>query len=201
LTGRIVSRGRLLSEVEVQTITGVVAAQWDIGTTVGSTRLGGVLANGDVTGQIVTLGNVYGDLVIHGGLRGGRIAAEGSILGNVAISGVLDAGAALVSSGNIGSATYGTSLTVGDVTGIIAAKGDILFGHTGNLSAGHIYQDVGRTPGNPNAAAIDAIFTSNGQPLTFDLTSNLDLGGLALILAKLSTLHVGSDGNLTGTSP
>ena len=133
LSGRIISRGRLLSEVEVQKITGVVAAQGDIGTVVGSTRLGGLVSNGDVSGQIVTLGNVYGDLVIHGGLRGGRIAAEESILGNVTIAGVLDAGAALVSSGDIGSAAFGTALTVGDVTGIIAAAGDILFGHTGNL--------------------------------------------------------------------
>src|SRR5262249_21075365 len=82
LTGRIISRGKLLSQVAVQRITGVVAAQGDIGTTVGSIRLGGIVANGDVSGQIMTLGTINGDLVIHGGLRGGRIAAKGSILGN-----------------------------------------------------------------------------------------------------------------------
>jgi hypothetical protein len=163
-------------------------------------RIGQPTEDGDVSGQIVTQGNVDGDLVIHGGLRGGRIAARGSILGNVAISGALDAGPALVSGGDIGSAAAGTALTVGDVTGITAAKGDILFGHTGSLGSGHLYQDVGRTPGNPNAAAIDAIFTSNGQPLSFDLTENLDLDGLALILAKSAALLVGRDGNLTGTT-
>jgi hypothetical protein len=53
-------------------------------------------------------------------------------------------------------------------------------------------------PGNPSKAAIDAVFTNNGQPLGFDLTG-LDLGGLALILADLKALKVDSStSNLTG---
>ena len=34
---------------------------------------------------------------------------------------------------------------------------------------GAVFSNVGATPGNPNKAAIDAIFTNHGQPLGFDL--------------------------------
>jgi hypothetical protein len=206
LSGQVISRGRLVSQVQVHGISGVVAAQGDIGVAVGSARLGGINSSSDVTGQIVTLGNIAGDLVIHGGLRGGRIAAKGSILGNVTVSGIIDAAAALVSGGSIGSAAAGTGLSVGTasvpgaIKGIVAAEGAI------NLLAGTIsptaFFQGNLGAGNPSKAAIDAIFTNNGQPLAFDLTAGgLDLGGLQLMLADLAALYVNSNGNLAGTKP
>jgi hypothetical protein len=210
LSGAIISRGRLVSQVQVHGIvpvqgiseSGVVAAQGDIGVAVGSARLGGIVSS-DVNGEIVTLGNIVGDLVIHGGLRGGRIDAKGSILGNVTISGVIDANAALVSGGSIGNTATGTGLTVGSpsspglISGIVAAGGPINL-LAGTISPTAFFQgNIG--PGNPNKAVLDAIFTNLGQPLGFDLTNSLDLGGLVLILQDLTSLHVGPDGNLTGT--
>ena len=53
---------------------------------------------------------------------------------------------------------------------------------------GSVFNNVGATPGNPNAAAIDAIFTDNGQPF---------LTGYEEILEDLAALKV-SGGNLTG---
>jgi hypothetical protein len=213
LSGKIISRGRLISQVQVhgitpvvgaKGITGVVAAQGDIGVAVGSARLGGIVSNGDVNGQIVTLGNIVGDVVIHGGLRGGRIAAKQSILGNVNISGIIDSGAALVSGGSIGSAAAGTGLIVGPATspgtisGIVAAEGPINL-ETGTLTSTAFYKaNIGSgNPNDPNKAAIDAIFTDLGKSLAFD-QHGLDLGGLALILADLKALKVGSNGILTG---
>ena len=60
-----------------------------------------------------------------------------------------------------------------------------------------MFNDVGATPGNPNAAAIDAIFTDEGQQLGLDLP-NQPLGGLDLILEDLAALYVDSDGDLAG---
>jgi hypothetical protein len=74
--------------------------------------------------------------------------------------------------------------------------GAITFGKTGSLASASIFPNA--TGANLNA--INWIFTSNMQPLAFDLM-NLDLGGLALILADLGALHVGSNGQLTGPVP
>ncbi len=65
---------------------------------------------------------------------------------------------------------------------------------TGPLG-GYVFNDVGATPGNPNAAAIDAIFTDDGSHSSLDLP-NEPLGGLELILEDLAALYVDSDGNL-----
>jgi hypothetical protein len=144
------------------------------------------------------LGTIYGDLVIHGSLRGGRIASKGSILGNVAISGLIDATGALVSGGSIGNAAAGTGLSVGQVFGIVGAEGPINL-LKGNISDAAFFQgNIG--PGNPSKAAIDAIFTNNGQPLAFDINP-LDLAGLELILNDLAALYVNSKGNLAGPNP
>jgi hypothetical protein len=116
---------------------------------------------------------------------------------------VIDASAALVSGGSIGNAAAGTGLSVGTpsspglISGIVAAEGPI------NLLAGTVSPTAffqGNVTGT-NKAALDAIFTNGGQPLGFDLTNNLDLGGLALILSDLASLGVGPGGNLTGTQP
>jgi hypothetical protein len=174
-------------------------------------RVGGLLVNGGFDGQLVVLGNDYGDLTFHGGLTGGRIAVQGTggapsgILGNVVVdrglypTGAIGAGSAIVSGGEIGDASYGTSLTAEDGNqGIVAAIGEINFGN-GPLG-GSVFNDVGATPGNPNAAAIDAIFTDNGQPLGLDLPGD-PLGGLELILQDLAALYVDSNGKLAGPKP
>jgi hypothetical protein len=97
----------------------------------------------------------------------------------------------------MGDVGLGTHLTVnGTNYGIIAAEGSTNLGKAINTATGGYYQ-ANMAPGNPSKAAIDAVFTKNGQPLGFDLTG-LDLGGLALILANLKALKVGSTGNLTG---
>src|SRR5262249_51474993 len=89
VSGRLVSRGDLISEVFGQgggSLSGVIAAQGNIGKTFTSpsgqsVRLGGIVA----------LGLVLGDITIDGGLRGGRIAARGGIVGDMTINGGLDA--------------------------------------------------------------------------------------------------------------
>ena len=77
-----------------------------------------MLVNGGFDGQLVVLGDDYGDLAFHGGITGGRIAVKGTggarsgILGNVIVDrgiystdcGVIDAGSAIVSGGEIGDA-------------------------------------------------------------------------------------------------
>jgi hypothetical protein len=194
-----VSRGDLVSAVDLHGLSGVIAAQGNIGKTFtypsGQTlRLGGIDAHG-AGGDILSLGAIVGDVNIDGGLRGGRIAALGGITGNLSVHGGLDAGSAIVSGGAIGDAGLGTRLTVdGDNRGIIAAAGDIV--DAAHLR-GVVYNDVGATPGDPNAAAIDAVFTEPGAPVAFDLMG-LDLAGLDAMLRDLAALHVGSDGNLTG---
>ena len=173
------------------------------------TRVGGLLVNGGFSGQLVVLGNDYGDLTFHGGLTGGRIAVKGTggvqsgILGNVVIdrgfypTGSIGAGSAIVSGGEIGDTSLGTALSVTDNnSGIVAAIGVIRLGN-GPLG-GYVFNNVGATPGNPNAAAIDAIFTDNGQPLGLDLP-NEPLAGLTAILEDLAALDVDPDnGDLAG---
>ncbi len=206
ISGRLVSRADLVSEVVGQgggALSGVIAAQGNIGKTLTypsgqSVRLGGIVAHGEVSADIVALGLILGDVEIDGGLRGGRIAARGGIVGNLTINGGLDSGSAIVSGGAIGDAGLGTRLTVhGDNKGFIAAKGAIL--DAADLR-GVVFNNVGAVPGNANAAAIDAVFTELGQPLAFDL-SGLDLAGLDDVVRDLSALRVGSDGNLTGATP
>ena len=311
-TGRIISRGNLISFVRSDGgASGLIAVQGDFGavtTLLGTpTRVGGLLVNalgpdqGGFSGQLVVLGNDYGDLTFHGGLTGGRIAvmgtggAQSGILGNVVVDrgiyasgGRIDPGSAIVSGGEIGDASNGTSLSVADGNnGIVAAIGAItirmvsftatgqpnnyldfentpsgntitrndggswvadgfLTGHQINIMGanagtytiqsisddgttltvsnrfaqtgaltnqiiavqqdnsgtlnGYVFNDVGATPGNPNAAAIDAIFADNGQPLGLDLPGD-PLGGLELILEELAALTVGPNGNLTDPKP
>jgi hypothetical protein len=112
---------------------------------------------------------------------------------------MIGAGSAIVSGGEIGDASDGTSLSVADGNqGIVAAIGVIRLGN-GPLG-GAVFNDVGATPGDPNAAAIDAIFTDNGQPLRLDIPGD-PLGGLELILQDLAALYVDSNGKLAGPKP
>jgi hypothetical protein len=97
----------------------------------------------------------------------------------------------------MGDVGLGTHLTVnGTNYGIIAAEGPTNLGKAVNTATGGYYQ-ANMAPGNASMAAIDAVFSNNGQPLGFDL-AGLDLNGLAMILADLKALKVGSTGNLTG---
>src|SRR5262249_54985575 len=110
-TGEIISAGNLISQVTVQSgIDGVIFANGDIGViqrdasgnaVVGTdkakslTRFGGIVVNnGGLNGQVVALGNIFGDINLQRGLDG-RIAAQGrqeiglpafrvGILGNIA---------------------------------------------------------------------------------------------------------------------
>ena len=210
-TARIISRGNLVSFVRSDGGgSGLIAAQGDFGAETDllgtPTLVGGLLVNGGFSGQLVVLGNDYGDLVFHGGLTGGKIAVEGAggdesgILGNVTIdrgfyaTGEIGPGSVIVSGGEIGDASYGTSLYVEDGNhGIVAAMGTIQV--SGPPLNGYVFNNVGAIPGNPNAAAIDAIFTDDGQPLGIDLPGD-PLGGLELILEELAALYVDSSGNL-----
>jgi hypothetical protein len=158
-------------------------------------RQGGLEVVGKQSGEVVALGAFLGDVRVDGGLQGGRLAGEGGIKGNLTIHRGLDSSSAVVSGGEIGDAVWGTLLTIdGKNEGILAADGLISFKHP---VQGWVFDDVGATPGNPNASAIDAIFTDAGKRLEFDVT-RLDGAGLTLILDDLAALRVGPDGNLKG---
>jgi hypothetical protein len=186
ITGRLISRGDFLSRVTADGgISGLIAAQGNVGTDSGSARLGGILSNGPLLGQILVLGAVLGDVTIHGGLNGGRIAVQGNILSNLTIDGGIDAGGALVTAGSIGSAAAGTALQLGgDVKGILAAVGGASFAHPpGTNHAAFFGTNLGA--GDPTSrAALDALFTP-----AFDVNP-LDLAGLDHALAELASLDV-----------
>ncbi len=133
ITGRIISRGNLVSHISSQReFSGVIAAQGDIGVAYVNAggqlvRFGGLLSNGQLSGSIVALGNILGDIEAKNGVDG-RIAAKGrvipglsssriGILGNFNISGNLEVGSAIVSGGVIGDAAGGTFLDVGQRPG------------------------------------------------------------------------------------
>jgi hypothetical protein len=211
IPGRIISRGSLVSRVLSQKeLSGVLAAQGDLGVAYVNgagqlVRFGGLLSNGQFSGSMVVLGNILGDVLAKNGLSG-RIAARGrpiagiaatrvGILGNVSVSGNIATTGAIVSGGVLGDLAGGTTFSSGAVKGILAAIGDINFGGTGDTSSAAIFENaIGA-----NAAAINAIFTQGGTPLSFDYLGTLD--GLGLILTDLAALHVGSGGTLTGPIP
>jgi hypothetical protein len=234
-TGEIISAGNLVSQLNLKSgLDGVVAANGDIGVIqltnglapqapAALTRFGGInVSTGGLTGQVVALGNVFGDLSVTGGLSG-RIAVHGreefglsagqtfsrtGILGNVSIGGGISTTGAIVSAGllgddgsdNINNDATGTHLTIsGTDKGILAAEEDINFGATGSLNTAGTFENVG-TPGSPqyaggaNKNAIDYIFTNGGVALTIP-------SGLYFILQDLLALAVLGNGNLGGTTP
>jgi hypothetical protein len=234
-TGKIISKANLVSQLNLKSgLDGVVAAGGDIGVIqltnglapqapAALTRFGGIaVSTGGLNGQVVALGNAFGDISVTGGLSG-RIAVKGQeefglsaaqnfsrtgILGNVSIGGGISPTGAIVSAAllgddgtdNIKKDTLGTQLTIsGADKGILAAEEDINFGATGSLNTSGTFENVG-TPGSPqyaggvNKAAIDNIFTDGGVALTIP-------DGLSLILQDLLALTVGANGNLTGTRP
>jgi hypothetical protein len=236
-TGKILAKGNLVSQVNVQSgLDGVVATDGDIGViqTDGNghfvpnsdgslKRFGGlVVSTGGLNGQVIALGNVFGDISITGGLgqkAEGRIAVLGNpgefglapsrygILGNVIIKGdigqqgsmSLQSGA-IVSAGLIGDVSFTHLSDSGTDFGILAAGGNISFASGGsNPNPADTFMNVA-TPGSPqyaaaaNINAIDWIFTSNGG---LDVINPNQLG---LIITDLLHLTV-SSGGLTGTKP
>jgi hypothetical protein len=195
ISGQLISRGNLISLIQSnKDITGVIAAQGDIGVfqlngSGSLTRFGGIVSSsGGIDGQVVALGNIFGDISIHGGLSG-RIAVKGrpvpgmastrfGILGNVNISGSIADSAAIVSRGVIADSAGGTVLSSGSIKGILAAGNGINFGSTGNRTSAFIFNPAT----GANAAAVELLFSHNAAPL--------DLGSLSLILQKLQALEV-----------
>jgi hypothetical protein len=210
LFGQVVVGGNLFQAQVVGAMTGTLGVNGDVGVADASggqlTRYGGVIVDGPFGGQIVALGNAYGDfwfkrddtgrVAVRGQPIAGQDAQRFGILGNVRVDGQIGANAALVSGGEIADAAFGTQLTANGIAGILAAEGAMSFGSVGDTSGASIFQQASGV----NAAAIDAIFTNLGNPLAIDTTPQ-GLSNLALILADLAALHVGSDGNLTGPIP
>ncbi|MDE3067722.1 MAG: hypothetical protein KGJ60_09245, partial [Verrucomicrobiota bacterium] len=167
------------------------------------TRFGGISIGGNDSGQIIALGNLFGDVTV-GGPMAGRIGVEGravtglatgrdGILGNVIVK-AFASGSAIVSGGMIGDSTGGTTVALGSAYGFVAGAGPINLAAGTTLSAGNFLQNQTGS----NLAAITAIFTNGGSPLLFDTGGSLN--GLALIQTDLTNLQ-DSGGALSGTVP
>jgi hypothetical protein len=182
---KLVSRGNLISKVTVGSLGGIIAAQGDIGALVQGTRFGGIAASGVASGaDILSLGTIFGDVNISGTVSG-RIGAKTKICGNVII-GTLAKGAAVVSGGNIGDATLGTSINIGTFSGFIAAIGTVRnTGKTGTIFQSPLLAS--------DQTAINNIWNSAAA---FDAGGSLV--GLNTLIAKLNSLTV-TGGHLTGT--
>ncbi|HEX8911732.1 MAG TPA: hypothetical protein VF796_05190, partial [Humisphaera sp.] len=219
-TGRLVSRGTLFSQVTVSgPIDGLIAAAGDIGTyrraangtaLVDSggrlTRYGGITVAttiGTSGGQMLALGNVYGDLSVANTFTG-RIAVQGSVVPGLAVTrrgvlgnltlGTVGAAGAVISGGSVGDAAGGTAISVKALQGFVASKGAVAAKAGTTLPAGRVFANsVGG-----NAAVIDAVWTDGGLPLRFDRSAG-DLAGLALIQADAQAIAA-SGSTLGGTS-
>jgi len=230
LSGKILAKGNLISQINLVSginvpggLDGVVATDGDIGViqTAGGIatlnpdgtliRFGGIVSTTGDTGQIIALGNDFGDISISGGMTG-RMAVKGNqgefglpsfrygVLGNVLIKGAISTTGAVVSSGLVGDNgtndlapdTHGTHLSIlGADKGIIASGEDINFGLTGSLNSSGVFESAVGS----NLNAINWIFTNMGV-----LLDVLDPTQLNLILQDLGALKV-SGGGLTGTTP
>lgn len=207
ISGRLISRGKLISQVALAngTLTGLIAAAGDIGANGRNhagqlTRFGGLLIGGPVSGQIITLGNVVGDTAL-GNMVGGKIAVAGSVLGSLRFNGLFDANSTLAAWGQIGSPTNGTTVSVRNVVGVLASKGPISFGLTGSVNSGSIFNNVGAamdTNSLLEATAIDAVFQdAMGNPITSFDVAGLDLRNLNRMLADLARLRTTTDAGVT----
>jgi len=216
MTGQIIVRGNLISTVTVGgTFSGVIAAQGNVGViqtnsggaaVVGSagalTRFGGITISGADSGQIISLGNVFGNILVTGSLTG-RIAVEGQavsglaslrvgILGNLTV-GTFASGGAIASGGLVCDATGGTTASLGSSpAGFVAAEG-VVNQTTNYLTANNLLASL---QGTANGSVLTAIFTNGGNGLLFDTGGTLQ--GLDLIETDLANLK-DTSGKLSGT--
>jgi hypothetical protein len=215
-TGEIISAGNLVSSVTIRgAFSGVIAAQGNIGTikrdssgsavTTSSgalTQYGGIAINGNDSGQIIALGNIFGNVTVKATMTG-RIAAQGQavagldasrigILSNVTIHSFA-AGSAIVSGGVVGDATGKTTIKLGKAGGFVAAESAVNLKST-TIAAANLLENVS----GANLSAINAIFTNGGAPLQFN--SGGSLQGLILIENDLKNLQ-DSAGSLSGPVP
>jgi hypothetical protein len=214
ISGQIISRGDLISSVSAASLSGVIAAQGNIGAILRDangdailkggklTRFGGITIGGLDSGQIIALGNIFSDVSIKGQLTG-RIAAHGAavsgldaprngILGNVKAKSMANA-AAVISGGIIGDAAGKTTVNCGSVNGFLAAFGTI---NAKKVAAGHAFPSA---QSDANGAVINAIFTDGSVPLQIS-NGPSGLTALGLIESDLNALQI-SGGSLTGTTP
>ncbi|MGO9478591.1 MAG: hypothetical protein ACLQAH_13200 [Limisphaerales bacterium] len=218
LTGQIIARGNLVSSVKINgAFSGVIAAQGDIGAIQRDangnavmtaknalTRFGGISIGGNDSGQIIALGDFFGDVSV-GKTMTGRIAVAGQavaglaaarcgILGNVTIHSFAP-GSAIISGGMVGDLTGNTIVTVGDAKGFVAAKGGVNLKKSTNIAAANLLQNI---QSGSNLAALNAIFTNGGSSLLFDTGGSLH--GLALIETDLTHVQ-DNNGVLSGSIP
>jgi hypothetical protein len=216
LTGEILSRGNLISSIQIGgAFTGVIAAQGNIGaiqlnangtaatsTSGVLTRFGGITVGGKDSGQVIALGNLYGNVTISGVMTG-RIAVEGQavaglaatrlgILGNLTV-GSFAAGSVLACDGLVGDAAGGTTVTLGKASGVVAAGGAVNLKST-TIAATSLLQNLTGS----NLAAVMAIFTNSHAQLLFDTSGTL--AGLGLMETDLAEI-ADNNGVLSGTIP
>lgn len=215
----IICRGDLVSSVNFKGVfNGLLAVQGNVGAiltntdgtatlnqTGALTRYGGLSFSRMAGGQIIVLGNAFGNITISGSM-GGRLVVKGAavsgldsartgILGNVNIPfGIASAGA-VISGGLIGDVAGATKLSSGRIYGFLAAEGAIRIANAKVVSPLQVFADSRL---NANGPVLDAIFTDQGLPLRFD-TGGL-LAGLALMQLDASALAI-AGGQLTGTQP
>jgi hypothetical protein len=215
ITGEIISRGNLVSSIKTSgAFSGVIAAQGDIGViqrdsngnavtnaSGALSRFGGIAIAKNNSGQIIALGNIFGDVTV-GGTMTGRVAAQGQvvagltgsrsgILGNIKIK-TFVLGSAIVSGGMIGDLKGATGVTLGSPKGFVAAVGGVNL-KSKKIPAANLLQNL---PRGSNLSALDAIFTNGGLQLGFDTGGSLQ--GLILIENDLASLK-DNGGTLGGT--
>jgi hypothetical protein len=217
LTGQIIARSNLVSSIKITgAFSGVIAAQSDIGaiqrnglnavtsSSGALSRFGGISIGGNDSGQIIALGNIFGDITVSK-IMTGRITAKGQAVGGLAISriGILGninvktfaSGSAIVSGGLVGDAAGKTTVTLGTPKGFVAAEGTVNLASSTKIATANLFQNVHT---NPSLSAINAIFTNGSVALLFDTGGNL--AGLFLIETDLGDIGI-SGGNLSGTTP
>jgi hypothetical protein len=176
----IVSRGNLISQVQLGgSLTGTIAAVGNIGTlSVGAGdavhRLGGITTGkGHHNGQVISLGNIEGNITIAGDFDG-QIADASSITGNIRINGAITRSGDVISGGSIGDKEFGTTLSVDQIRGSVVADGAVNYAHN-------------RSGGSPNVGASPAAYTLwQGTTSGFDSgPGEQDLATLAALKQKL----------------
>jgi hypothetical protein len=215
----IICRGDLISSLNIKGVFhGTIAVQGNVGAILTDPaglpvldnsgrleRLGGVAINRMTDGQIIVLGNTFGDISI-GGSFGGRLAVQGAkvagldatrtgILGNLQIRSGIAAGGAVICGGLIGDAAGGTKLSSGKIKGFLAANGAVTLANSKVIAATSLFANAAATA---DGAVLDAIFTDHSTPLNFDTGG--PLAGLALIQSDLAAIGI-VDGQLAGTIP